>query len=50
MQDIKKRPRELVVPGGDRSIDLQVPDHALDMVALAIDGLVPADFGFAIGF
>jgi len=50
MKDIKKRPRELVVPGCDRSIDLQVTDHALDMVALTIDGLVPADGVFAVGF
>lgn len=50
MKDIKERPCELVISGGDRSIDLQVTDHAFDMVALAIDGLVPADCVFAVGF
>jgi hypothetical protein len=30
--------------------ELQVTDHALDAVALAIHAPVPADFGLAIGF
>jgi len=50
MKDIEERPGELVISGGDRSIDLQVADHALDMVALAIDSPVPADFVFPVGF
>lgn len=50
MKDIKERPRKLVISGGDRSIDLQMPDHAFDMVALAIDSLVPAEGVFAVGF
>ena len=34
----------------DSAVDLQVTDHALDAVALAIHAPVPADFGLAIGF
>jgi hypothetical protein len=30
--------------------DLQITDHALDAVALAIHAPLPADVGFAIGF
>ncbi len=50
MKDIQERPRELVISCGDCSIDFQVTDHALDMIALAIDGPVPADFVCAVGF
>jgi len=41
---------ELVVSRGDGAVDLQVTDHALDAVALAIHAPVPADFGLATGF
>ena len=41
---------ELVISRGDSAVDLQVTDHALDAVALAIHAPVPADFGLAIGF
>src|SRR5580700_6947061 len=50
MKDIQERPRKLIISGGDRSIDFQVANHALDLVALAIDGPVPADFVFPVGF
>jgi hypothetical protein len=40
---------ELVISRGDSAVDLQVTDHALDVVALAIHAPVPADFGLAIG-
>jgi len=35
---------------GDSAVDLQVTDHALDAVALAIHARVSADVGLAIGF
>lgn len=41
---------QLVISRGDSVVDLQVTDHALDAVALAIHAPVPADFGLAIGF
>jgi hypothetical protein len=39
-----------VISCGDNAVDLQVTDHALDAVALAIHAPVAADFGLAIGF
>lgn len=50
MMGIEERFSELVVSGGDGAADLEVADHALDVVALAIDPLVPADDGLAVGF
>jgi len=47
MQDIEERASELVVARGDGSVDLEMADHALDLVALPIDTLVPADIGLA---
>lgn len=49
MKDIEEGPGEFVVSSGNRTIDLQMSDHAFDAVALAIDTPVPADFGFASG-
>lgn len=39
---------ELVVAGCNGAIDLQMTDHALDAVAVAVEALVPADGGFAV--
>ena len=50
MKDIEKGPGEFVISGGDGAVDLQMSDHALDAIALAVDAPVPADFGFACGF
>ena len=41
---------ELVILRDDSAGDLQVTDHALDAVALAIHAPVPSNFGLAIGF
>lgn len=49
MKDIEEGPRQLVVSRSDGAVDLQVSDHSLNEVALAIDAFVPADFGFAVG-
>src|SRR5690606_33515045 len=50
MKGVEERSGELVVAGGDGTADLEVPDHALDVVALAVDALVPADHSLAVGF
>lgn len=50
MKNIEERPGKFVISGGDCAVDLQMPDHAFDAVALAVDAPVPADFGFSIGF
>ena len=50
MKDVEEEPRELVVSRCDRAIDLQMADHALDAVAITIEALVPANFGFACCF
>ena len=50
MKRVEEGAGELVISGGDSAVDLQVTDHALDAVALAIHAPVPADFGLAIGF
>ena len=50
MENIEEGACEFVIPGGDRAVDLQMSDHALDAVAFAVDAPVPADFGFAGGF
>ena len=39
MKRVEKGAGELVVPRGDSAVDLQVTDHALDAVALAIHAL-----------
>jgi hypothetical protein len=44
MKDIEEEPSEFVASGGDRSIDLQVSDHAFDAVAFAIERLVVMEF------
>ena len=49
MKRVEEGAGELVVSRGDSAVDLQVTDHALDAVALAIHAPVPADFGLAIG-
>ena len=50
MKHVEERSGELVVAGGDGTVDLEMTDHALDAVAPAIHAPVPADFGLAIGF
>ena len=50
MKRVEEGAGELVISRGDSAVDLQVTDHALDAVALAIHAPVPADFGLAIGF
>lgn len=50
MKGVKEGSSELVVSGGDGTANLEVANHALDAVALAIDPLVPADAGLAVGF
>lgn len=40
---------QLVVAGGDGAVDLEMTEHALDAVALAVEALVPADHRRAIG-
>jgi len=50
MKRVEEGAAELVISRGDSAADLQVTNHALDAVALAIHAPVPADFGLAIGF
>lgn len=50
MQDIEEGSGQFVVACCDGPVDLEVSDHSLDAVALAINALVPADLRFAIGF
>ena len=50
MKRVEEGAGELVISRGDSAVDLQVTDHALDAVALAIHAPVPADFGLAIEF
>jgi hypothetical protein len=38
----------LVVSSGDGAIDLEVTDHALDAVALAVEALAVSDCGCAV--
>ena len=40
---------ELVVSCGDGAVDFEMTDHALDVVALAVEALVPADCRLAVG-
>lgn len=50
MKGVEERSGELVVARCDGSADLEVADHALDAIALAVDPLVPADNSLAVGF
>jgi hypothetical protein len=49
MKSVEERAGELVISRGDSAVDLQVTNHALDAVALAIHAPVAVDFGLAIG-
>lgn len=49
MQGIEEGLSEFVVARGDCAIDLEVANHALDAVSVAIDASVPADDRFAVG-
>src|SRR6266478_6248532 len=49
MKGVEEGSRKLVVSGGDGAVDLEMADHALDAVALAIDASVPTDLGLAMG-
>jgi len=50
MKGVEERSGQLIVSRCDRPIDLQMSDHALDVVTLAINAPVPTDFGFPVGF
>src|SRR3972149_312998 len=50
MKGIEERSGELVVSGGDGAADFEMADHALDVVSLSVDPLVPTDDGLAVGF
>lgn len=43
MEGSEEGTRKLVVSGGNGAIDLEVADHALDVISLAIDATVPGD-------
>jgi hypothetical protein len=43
MKGVEEGPSELVVSGCDSAVDLEMSDHALDAIALAIDASVPPD-------
>ncbi len=49
MKGIEEGARELVISGGDGAVHLEMADHSLDAVALAVDALVPADCVDAMG-
>jgi len=49
MKGVEEGSREFVVARGDGAVDLEMADHALDAVALAVDASVPADRGLAMG-
>ena len=48
MKHVEERSGELIVAGGDSTVDFQMTDQTFDAVALAIDPLVPADWRFAV--
>ena len=48
MKHIEERAGELVVAGGNGSVDLQVTDQALDAVALPVEAFVPAHRRLAV--
>jgi hypothetical protein len=49
MKGIEEGSSELVVSRCDSAVDLEMADHALDTVALAVDASVPTDRGLAMG-
>lgn len=49
MKGVEEGTRELVVSCGDGAVDLEVADHALDAISLAIDAAVPSDGVGAMG-
>jgi len=49
MQCIEERACQLVVPGRNGAIYLEMTDHPLDVIASTIDAFVPGDFSPAIG-
>lgn len=48
MKHVEERSGELVVAGGDGTVDLEMTDHALDAVALRVELPVPADRRLAV--
>lgn len=48
MKGVEEGSSQLIVSCGDRPIDLQMSDHALDVIACAIDAPVPTDFGLPV--
>jgi len=48
MKGVEEGSRELVVAGRDGAVGLEMADHALDAIALAIDAPVPADHAGAV--
>ena len=48
MKHVEERSGELVIAGGDGTVDLEMTDHALDAVALPIELPVPADRRLAV--
>ena len=48
MEGVEEGSGEFVVSGGDRAIDLEMPNHAVDAVAFAVDRPVPTDRGRAM--
>ena len=50
MKRVEEGAGELVISRGDSAVDLQVTDHALDAVALAIHAPCSNAFGLAIAF
>lgn len=48
MKHVEERSRELVVAGGDGTVDLEMTDHALDAVAVPIELPVPTDWRLAV--
>ena len=50
MKGVEERSGELVVSSGDGPANLEMTDHSLDSVALAIDLLVPTNDGLPVRF
>ena len=48
MKRVEEGAGEPVISRGDSAVDLQVTDHALDAVALAIHAPVPADLALRL--
>jgi hypothetical protein len=49
MKGIEEGSSQLVVSRGDGAVDFEVPDHALDTIAFAVETSVPTDRGLAMG-